>query len=103
MGFLNIFGRKKDSNESKQNSKYDILEKYTKSWLRQASDEELETEREKVRLLNNGCEDMATANKIFYLLSDFDAEMSKRAWGDNPEYGYPAHREHGWTLPNDDK
>ena len=46
MGFLNIFGRKKDSNESKQNSKYDILEKYTKSWLRQASDEELETERE---------------------------------------------------------
>ena len=47
-------------------------------------------------------DNMETANKIFYLLGDFDNEIGRRVWEDNPEYGYPVHREHGWTLPNDD-
>ena len=102
MGLFGKFGGKKKSDGEKQASRYDILKKYTKSWLKKATDEELETEREKVRLLDSGCEDTAIATKIFNVLRDFDEEMSNRAWGDNPEYGYPAHREHGWTLPNDD-
>ena len=74
-------------------------EEYNDNWLHSASDDELEKEREKVRLAHCSGDETAWAN-----LNRFDSEMSKRAnkGHENKNYGYPVHREHGWYLSNDD-
>lgn len=72
-------------------------------FLENATDDELDTEREKVRLdyCNPNLDDdyrISCQNK----LRAFDSEMSKRAWGDEEPHAPNYHREHGWYLPNDD-
>lgn len=72
-------------------------------FLRNASDEELASEREKVRL--DFCNpDLDTNYRVECqrTLGVFDREMSKRAWGDEKPHAPSYHREHGWYLPNDD-
>lgn len=72
-------------------------------FLENATDDELDAEREKVRLdyCNPDLDDdyrISCQNK----LRVFDSEMSKRAWGDEEPHAPNYHREHGWYLPNDD-
>lgn len=75
---------------------------FDRNWLSSASDEELEIERENVRLdYCNPDLDDDYREACWDKLKDFDKEIGKRAWGDE-EPGYPVHREHGWYLPNDD-
>lgn len=71
---------------------------YSKKWLESASDEELDTEREKVRL-----EHCSGNENALNILGRFDDEMRKREneGHENEEYKYEKHREHGWYLPND--
>lgn len=79
--------------------------KYSLDWLKKATDAELEIERERVRVVyaNAGKTGLSDneVDALYWLLNRFDNEMSKRAWA-GKEPGYPAHREHGWYLPNDD-
>lgn len=77
-------------------------EKFTRDWYESRSNEELDKEREKVRqdYCNPELDDDYRAS-LYFILHDFDEEMSKRAWG-NEEFGYPIHNEHGWHLPEDD-
>lgn len=72
---------------------------YTNRWLRKASGEELETEREKVRMKHCSGDPDATL-----VLDRFDQESRKRYEEKHKgeEIGFPAQREHGWYLPNDD-
>ena len=72
-------------------------------FLENATDDELDAEREKVRLdyCNPDLDDdyrIRCQNK----LRAFDSEMSKRAWGDEEPHAPNYHREHGWYLPNDE-
>lgn len=72
-------------------------------FLRNASDEELETAREKVRL--DFCNpDLDNDYRIDCqkTLGMFDREMSKRAWGDEKPHAPSYHCEHGWYLSSDD-
>ena len=73
--------------------------KYSDNWFASKSDDELETEREKVRLAHCSGDE-----KAWNILEIFDNEMRKRAniGHENEEYKYPKHREHGWYLSNDD-
>lgn len=69
-------------------------------FLKNATDEELDAEREKVRLdfCNPNLDDdyrISCQNKS----RAFDSEMSKRAWGDEEPQAPSYHREHGWYLP----
>lgn len=72
-------------------------------FLKKATDEELDSEREKVRLdycnpnLDDGYRTSCRSR-----LDAFDDEMSKRAWGNETPHAPSYHREHGWYLPNDD-
>ncbi len=68
--------------------------RYNNNWLRHAADEELDVEREKVRLRWCSGED------TYDILHKFDAEISRRAWN-GEEHGYPVRREHGWHLSKD--
>lgn len=72
-------------------------------FLENASDDELEAAREKVRLdfCNPDLDDEYRADCQSRLYA-FDNEMSKRAWGDEIPHAPSYHREHGWYLPNDD-
>lgn len=72
-------------------------------FLRNAKDEELETEREKVRL--DFCNpDLDSDYRIDCqkALGMFDREMRKRAWGDEKPHAPSYHSEHGWYLSSDD-
>ncbi|MEI6132657.1 MAG: hypothetical protein WCQ41_07530 [Bacillota bacterium] len=80
--------------------------KFSNPWLRNASDDELSSEREKVRKRYIGGNiDIDEADKLYDILHRFDVEMTNRA---NLKYkkehpdAKPRHREHGWYLPNDD-
>lgn len=68
--------------------------------LRPLSDEELEEEREALRLRHVSGEDH------YDELHRYDEEMTRRAnetyARENPNPPAPRHREHGWYLPNDD-
>ena len=72
---------------------------YSDKWMRNASDEELVTEREKVRLKH--CSGDERAQRVLW---QFDNEMSRRAWAghEDDENKFPVHSEHGWYLPEDD-
>lgn len=72
-------------------------------FLENASDDELEAAREKVRLdFCNPDLDDEYRTECQNRLYAFDNEMSKRAWGDETPHAPSYHREHGWYLPNDD-
>ena len=72
-------------------------------FLENATDDELDAEREKVRLdYCNPDLDDDYRNSCQNKLSAFDTEMSKRAWGDEEPHAPSYHREHGWYLSNDD-
>lgn len=72
-------------------------------FLKNATDEELDSEREKVRLdFCNPNLDKQYRIECYEKLGRFDAEKSKRAWGDEEPHAPSYHREHGWYLPNDD-
>lgn len=77
---------------------------YSKRWLRNASDEELETEREKVRTSPEP--DLASGTRKYNTLRAFDDEMIERAnkkyREEHPDAKPRPPREHGWYLPNDD-
>ena len=77
-------------------------EKYSPNWFSKASDDELDAEREPIRIkarYNGGDPDAER------LLERFDREMVRRM---NEKYerehpnAQPVHREHGWYLPSDD-
>lgn len=72
---------------------------YSNGWLSSASDEQLNTQREKVRLAHCSGDEHAWG-----ILHRFDNELAKRAskGHENEEWKPPAHREDGWYLPNDD-
>lgn len=71
--------------------------------LKNATDEELDAEREKVRLdFCNPDLDDDYRTRCQNKLNAFDSEMTKRAWGDEKPHAPSYHREHGWYLPNDD-
>jgi hypothetical protein len=78
--------------------------KYTDNWFESASDDQLETEREKVRqeYCSSG-DNYSLAVGLEKLLWKFDDVTSERAWNGSNDYGYSKHREHGWYLSNDDK
>lgn len=77
--------------------------KYSSDWFKNATKEELDCEREKIRKafcasgknFDEGC-------RLQNLLRRFDEELSKRTWGNEVPRGPSIHREHGWYLPNDD-
>ena len=72
-------------------------------FLRNAKDEELETEREKVRLdFCNPNLDTDYRINCQKVLGTFDREMSKRAWGNEKPHAPSYHSEHGWYLSSDD-
>ena len=75
---------------------------YSDKFFRNASDDELEIEREKVRLKRNSSYDDVEYDKYYNLLNKFDNVMSKRAWGDKEPTAPSYHSEHGWYLPEDD-
>ena len=72
-------------------------------FLGNATDDELDADREKVRLdyCNTDLDDDYRIN-CQNTLRAFNSEMSKRAWGDEEPHAPNYHREHGWYLPNDD-
>jgi DNA-directed RNA polymerase subunit M/transcription elongation factor TFIIS len=76
---------------------------YGNSWFKFASDSDLDTEREKVRVaFCSAGDDFDLACELQELLWKFDAEMNERAWAGEEPRGPAFHREHGWYLPNDD-
>lgn len=76
---------------------------YGNSWFKSASDSDLDTEREKIRVaFCSAGDDFDLACELQELLWKFDAEMNERAWAGEDPHGPAFHREHGWYLPNDD-
>lgn len=75
---------------------------YSAEWFDSLPDQDLQTKREAVRQDYVSTSDYAEASQLQNRLRLFDKEISDRAWGDQKDYGYPAHSEHGWYLPSDD-
>lgn len=75
---------------------------YSSAWFDALSDDELDEERERVRLdwVNPELSDGKRARSQ-QLLWRFDDKIRERRHGDS-EPGYPVHSEHGWYLPDDD-
>lgn len=75
--------------------------------LRALSDQELEEQREALRLryLSHKKPDNES-QRLYNELHRYDEEMTRRANDayarENPEPRESRHREHGWYLPNDD-
>ena len=78
--------------------------KFSDDWFHSATDEELEEEREKVRVQWCGSSVLSfeEGEELYDTLKRFDEEMSDRAWGDEEPRAQSIHREHGFYLPNDD-
>jgi hypothetical protein len=76
---------------------------YSSKWFENATDAELDTARENVRLdyCSSG-DDFKAACILQNLLERFDKERSKRAWGNETPHAPSIHREHGRYLLNDD-
>ena len=80
---------------------YDPYNKYTPTWFRGVSNEELDEEREKVRqdLYIEDC-----AERAMRYLDQFDREKARR-YSEEHKDDPPVkarHREHGWYLDNDE-
>jgi hypothetical protein len=80
--------------------------KFSNEWFKNATDDELASEREEVRKRYvSGTIDFDEANRLYDILHRFDVEMINRA---NSKYekehpdAEPRHREHGWYLENDE-
>lgn len=78
---------------------------YSGSFFRNASDEELDIEREKVRVKRNSSYNDREYNKFERLLNKFDNVIINRAnvkW-EKEHHNVDIYRsEHGWYLPEDD-
>lgn len=76
---------------------------YSDKWMQSATDDELKTEREKVRVAccSSG-DDFDRACRLDNLRDRFDREIGKRKSVDEKPHETSYHREHGWYLPNDD-
>ncbi len=108
-----VFLSSEDSDDENSNDDVDNLYKggvndmkFSSKWFSNATDDELESEREKVReRYVDGTIDIDEADKLYDTLHRFDSEMIDRA---NSKYekehpdAKPRHREHGWYLSNDD-
>lgn len=74
--------------------------------LRSLSDEQLQEQREVLRLRYVSSDDVGAASKLYDEMHRYDDEMTRRANDayarDNPNPPERRHREHGWYLPNDD-
>lgn len=70
-------------------------EKYSSEWISSLSDEQWKEEREEVR--QRHCKGDEEAWDI---LGRFDDDWRRRK-DDGEPWTPPAHREHGWYLPND--
>lgn len=82
---------------------YEKMNLYSSDWFAKATDSELTSEREKVRIdFCSSGDDYCLACRLQNLLWIFDEEINKRAWGDEIPHGPNIHREHGRYLPNDD-
>jgi len=70
------------------------------------SDEELEDEREALRLRYVASGDVDEATKLYNEMHRYDGESIRRSneayEREHPDPPEPRHREHGWYLPNDD-
>lgn len=73
--------------------------KYTRSWLKNSSEEELNSEREEIRQRHCSGDERAMG---FLDMIDREKDERYEATHPNSEHGYPVHREHGWYLPNDE-
>lgn len=84
------------SSTSEDNDPYS---KYTHKWLHGSSESELNEERERIRLRHCSGDERAMT-----YLDMIDREKRRRYDEEHPdeEPGFPAHREHGWYLSNDD-
>jgi len=93
----------KVAHESSSGGRNDDNPEYTDRWMKSATDNELDTEREKVRFAYcSSGDNFDAACRLQNLLRRFDTEMSDRAWGDEEPHAPSYHREHGYYLPNDD-
>ena len=72
-------------------------QKYDVDWIASLSDEELKSEREKVRL--EFCAGNGDLQKVLYR---FDDEIRARNPRDPAKNPFPVRSEHGWHLPSDD-
>lgn len=86
----------------KKNADEKEPDEYSSKWFDSLSDEELDKEREKVRLeyCSSG-DDFDRASSLQRLLWHFD-DIIRARHDDGSEPGYPVHREHGWHLLEDD-
>ena len=84
----------------KRDNKDGIFPNYSQKWMQSAMLEDLNREREIVRQQPQAFSTSQTAWER--LLWRFDEEIRKRNDEDEAEWKPPAHREHGWYLPNDD-
>ena len=79
--------------------------KFSNKWFKNATDDELDSEREEIRLRYCDADNIDEADKLYHQLHRFDDEMIDRMntkyEAENPD-AKPRHREHGWYLPNDD-
>jgi hypothetical protein len=96
IGTLAYFSQEKDDSS--------IYKKYTNNFFKNASDDELALEREKVRLeyANAGLNNISDEkfNDLFCLLNKFDNVIGERAWNGEEPRG-PVHSENGWYLSDD--
>jgi len=73
--------------------------------LNSLSDQELEEQREALRLRYVASQNVDEATDLYNELDRYDDEMTRRAnetyARENPD-ATTRHREHGWYLPNDD-
>lgn len=78
--------------------------KYSDNFFQDASDEELEAERERVRVKRNSCYD-DSYDEYYNLLNKFDNVIIDRI-NEKYEKEHPnaktVYHEHGWYLPEDD-
>lgn len=80
----------------------DLRFKYDNSWIESASLEELQEARQEVQDDYRNPElDNDYRGDLWDLLLEFDTAIGEKQW-EGKEYRGPAHREHGWYLPNDD-
>lgn len=78
------------------------ISKYTDYWFENASLDELESEREYVRVEGFLKSDFDTYDTFYDLLHKFDDYIRVKKYGDNDDWTGPVHTKHGWYLPDDD-
>ena len=78
------------------------ISKYTDFWFENASLDELESEREYVRVEGFLKSDFDTHDTFYDLLHKFDDYIRVKRYGDNDDWTGPVHTKHGWYLPDDD-